>query len=217
LAFPSIKASAKGGKDFELVPVGVHLAICTQVIHLGVQPSNNPKYPDKDQVYLKFEIPGVRVKWEKNGKELEGPAVIGTFFTRSLSEKSNFRPFLESWRGKPFSAEELEAFELTALLGKVCQLNVIHEQKRDGKDRAEISGAFGLIQLQKDQITQNPELAKPAAPLVAYTPDAHDQSTFDALPEWLQKKIDGRVKVSPKVGKPEDESQVPEFNDDIPF
>jgi hypothetical protein len=213
MALPSIKASAKGGKDFEPVPAGVHLAICTQVIHLGVQPSGNKQYADKDQVYLKFEIPEVRVKWQKNGEEHEGPATIGRTFGLSIGEKSHLGPFLEGWRGKPFTAEEKEAFEITSVLGKVCQLSVVHETGGNGKTYAQIHNAFALIQLQKDQLKANPDLAQPLGKLTAYTPIEHDQLVFESLPEWLQTKIKGRIKTM----KVEDVSQAQDFDDDIPF
>jgi len=220
VAYTSIKASAKGGKDFEQVPAGIHLAICTEIIHLGVQPSGNKLYPDKDQIYIRFEIPGVRVKWEKNGQPHEGSAMIGTFFTLSISEKSNFRPFLEGWRGRPFTKDEEEAFEVTSILGKLCQLSVIHEEGRDGKTRAKIQGAFGLIQEQKDKLTANPALGKATGPngLVAYSPDSHDQGVWEKLPEWIQKKIDGRVKKATLAQRQaEDVNQAEDFNDDLPF
>jgi hypothetical protein len=216
MAFPSIKASAKGGKDFAPVPVGVHMAICTQVIHLGVQPGG--KYADKDQVYLKFELPEVRVEWEKNGQKMEGPATIGRTFGLSIGEKSNLGPFLEGWRGKPFTLEEKEAFNITSVLGKICQLSVVHEVSNStGKTYASASGAFQLIQLQKDQLKADPALSKAQGELIAYTPVEHDQAVFEKLPEWLQIKIKGRVKEQPV----EDVSQVvpgsQDFNDDIPF
>jgi hypothetical protein len=219
LAFPPIKASSKGGKDFELVPPGIHLAICQSVVHLGIQPSNNAKFPDKDQVYLRFEIPGVRVKWEKKGEAHEGSAMIGTFFTLSISEKSNLRPFLVGWRGKEFTPEEEDAFDITSIIGKVCQLSVIHEQGNDGKTRAKIQGAFGLIQEQKDKLRADPRLGQVTSPdgLIVYTPESHDQVMWERLPEWLQKKIDGRVKK--EAGPDYSQSQVPkdDFDDDIPF
>jgi hypothetical protein len=220
MAFASIKASAKGGKDFELVPPGVHLAVCSGVIHLGVQPSNNSKYPDKDQVYIKFEIPKVRVKWEKNGEKHEGPATIGRFFGLSIGEKSNLGPFLEGWRGKPFTAAEQESFEVTSILGKVCQLSVVHGTKlSDGKPFAEIQGAFGLIDEQKAAITANPSLGKVQAaegPL-AYTPNDHDAAIYDKLPEWLRKKVDGRVKKPVGDLANENQAATQDFDDDIPF
>jgi hypothetical protein len=221
MAFASIKASAKAGKDFEPIPAGVHMAICVQVIDLGLQPQTG-KYPKpKHQVYIKFEIPGVQVTWEKDGEEKTGPGTIGRTFGLSISEKSHLRPFLEGWRGKPFTAEEEAGFEITSILGKLCQLSIIHEQgEKTGKTYAKIQGAFALIDLQKADLKMHPEKAKPSQELIAYSPESHDQAIWDKLPEWVQKKIDDRVQ--PKDGYDGTESQAAsaateDFNDDIPF
>lgn len=221
MAFPSIKASAKGGgKDFELIPAGVHFAICTQVVHVGKQAAYNPKYPDKDEVWLQFEIPDHTVEWEKNGKHMSGPGIIRRKFTLSLADKSLLRPFLESWRGKAFTAEEEEGFEITALVGKVCQLSVIHEASKDGKKMyANINGAFQLIKEQKESLQTNPGRGKPQGPLVVYTPEAHDQTVYESLPEWQRKLIDGRIKSERTPGADDDKVSTAkdDFDDDIPF
>lgn len=214
MAFASIKASAKGGKDFELVPAGVHFAICTQIVHVGVQPAFNSNYPDKDEVWLQFEVPDVRVKWQKNGQEHEGPAIVRRKFTLSLSEKSNLRPFLESWRGKAFTKEEEDGFEITALVGKCCQLSVIHEASKDGKKTyANINGAFGLIKEQRDALQLNPARAQPQGEFVVYSPNSHDQAIYDALPEWQRNLIDNRVQTSSTKTTPGSQ----DFDDEIPF
>ncbi|MHA1379626.1 MAG: hypothetical protein ACTSRG_14730 [Candidatus Helarchaeota archaeon] len=44
----------------------------------------------------------------------------------SLHAKATMRKFLESWRGKKFTKEELEGFDLQKILGKPCQLQIIH-------------------------------------------------------------------------------------------
>ena len=89
-----------------------------------------------------------------------------------------------------------------------------------GKMRAKINGAFSLIQEQKDKLTANPALGKPTGPngLVAYSPESHDQGVWEKLPEWIQKKIDGRVKAAPQKAA-EDVNQSQDFDDDldIPF
>lgn len=223
MAFASIKANSKGGKDFDPVPAGVHMAICTQVIDLGFQESFNKKYAPKRQVYIKFEIPDVQVEWEKKGEKHTGPATIGRKFGLSISEKSHLRPFLVGWRGKDFTKEEEDGFEITSIIGKLCQLSVAHEQSKDGKKvYASISGAFSLIQLQKDELKKNPAKAKPSSPLLVYSPEAHDQKIFEQLPEWLQKMIAERVTEEPAAddGAGYDssaDSQAQDFNDDIPF
>lgn len=224
MAFASIKAKAKAGKDFEPVPAGVHLAICTQVIDLGFQEGFTSKYGPKQKVYIKFEIPDVIVEWEKNGQPMSGPATVGREFGLSISEKSHLRPFLEGWRGKAFTAAEEDGFEITSVLGKICQLSIVHEPSKDGKKvYANISGAFPLIQMQKDYLKNNPAKGKPSQPLVVYSPSQHDQAIYEALPEWIRTKIDNRVDepaedestVNQDTGSTADQSQ--DFNDDIPF
>lgn len=221
MAFAKITASAKGGKDFDPVPAGVHFAICTTVVDLGLQPGSG-KYPKpKHQVYLKFEIPDVLVTYEKDGKEKTGPSTIGRKFGLSLSDKSHLKPFLVSWRGKPFTTDELEGFDITSVAGKVCQLNVVHEDKGDGSGKvfAKIAGAFQLIKEQKEGLKTNPARGKPSQDLLVYSPESHDQAMWERLPEWMQKLIDERVEEDVPV---ENTSQVAgqsteDFSDDIPF
>lgn len=224
MAFASIKASAKGGKDFEPVPQGVHLAICVNVIDLGWQPQTG-KYPKpKRQVYFKFEIPDVQVSWSKDGEDKTGPATIGRKFGLSLSDKSHLKPFLVSWRGKPFTSDELEAFDVTSVIGKICQLSVVHEEGEvDGRKKifARISGAFPLVKEQKEALAKNPARSKPSTDLLVYSPEAHDQDIYDALPEWMQEAIDKRVE-DPNATDAASTSQAPtknaeDFDDDIPF
>ena len=219
MAFASIKANAKAGKDFEPIPAGVHMAICTTVVDLGLQ--GGGKFAPKRQVYIKFEIPSHQVKWEKDGVEKTGPGTIGRTFGLSISEKSHLRPFLVGWRGKDFTKEEEAGFEITSILGKLCQLSIVHEKgEKDGKTYAKISGAFALIQLQKDDLKAHPEKAKPSQELIAYSPEQHDQAIWEKLPEWLQKKIDERVEETVNdvaAGDQTPATSTEDFNDDIPF
>src|ERR1700676_5595242 len=177
MSFPSIKASAKGGSDFTPVPPGVHFAICSNVVDLGVQKTTfKGQDKQKHQVYLRFELPDTRVEWTKDGKKMEGPATIGRTFTLSIGEKSNLRPFLEGWRGKAFTPVEEEGFDITSIIGKVCQLSVVHETGGDGKLRAQINGAFSIIKEQQQALSENPARGKPAGKLVVYSASAHDQA-----------------------------------------
>lgn len=225
MAFASIKASAKGGKDFEPVPQGVHLAICVNVIDLGWQPQTGKFPKPKHQVYFKFEIPDVQTTWTKDGEEKTGPATIGRKFGLSLSDKSHLKPFLVSWRGKPFTSEELEAFDVTSVIGKICQLSVVHEEGEvDGRKKifARISGAFPLVKEQKEALAKNPARSKPSTELLVYSPEAHDQAIYDALPEWMQDAIEKRVEDPNAITDAHTGSQVPagkaeDFDDDIPF
>lgn len=225
MAFSSIKATAKGGKDFEIAPAGVHFAICTQIVHVGLQRSPTGKFGDKEEVYLQFELPDIRHKYTKDGKEIDAPAVVRRKFGLSLSEKSHLRPFLEAWRGKPFTSEELEGFEIAALAGKVCQLQVIHEASGDGKKTyANIAGAFGLVKEQREGLVANPKRADPWGEVIVYSPNdtsASGRETYQKLPEWLREIIDRRVipqdKTAAESVDQSSTTKAEDFNDDIPF
>jgi hypothetical protein len=48
-------------------------------------------------------------------------------YTLSLNEKASLRHDLESWRGKPFTFEELAGFDVEKLIGANCLVNVQHK------------------------------------------------------------------------------------------
>jgi hypothetical protein len=99
-----------GGEGFEPIPAGTYVARCVSVIDLGVQET---PWGGKEKVYIGFEIPGERVQWkDKDGKEHEGPAFIGSRYTNSINEKAILGQHLTSWRGVPFTDDERQGFDL---------------------------------------------------------------------------------------------------------
>ena len=112
-------------KDFKKVPPGCHFAICNMVVDLGVQETSfKGQAKQQHKVYIRWEVPDERVTYEKDGKEIEGPCSIGATYTLSLSEKAKLRALLENWRGKLFTREELNGFDITTIAGKCCQVMV---------------------------------------------------------------------------------------------
>jgi hypothetical protein len=198
------KASSNVG-DFAGLASGTYAAVCDIVADLGLQPGSG-MYPEpKQQVYIRFEIPSERVEYQKDGKRVEGPAVIGNTYTASMNEKANLRKILQAWRGKVFSDEEAEAFDISAILGKACLLTVVENQKGD-KTYSNI-GSVG------------PLLKGMSAPRVEMTPILYCEDSphdFGKLPEWLRKKIEGQLKK--KVESRNDRQDTAEItDDDIPF
>jgi hypothetical protein len=142
-----------------------------------------------------------------DGKERTGPAVIGKHYTLSLSEKANLRADLEAWRGKMFTETELAGFDVKSVLGKPCQLGVVHKSV-GGKTYANIAALMGAPK----------GIAKPIAsgPLLHYDIDNHDQKVFDQLPGWLQTVIKDRVP-EPGATVHEGGAVEPDFDDALPF
>lgn len=200
----SLIAKDKGGGDFKPVPAGTHVAVCTLVADMGVQPSG--KFKPKAQVYIRWELPNEVTSWKDgDGVEHSGPMVIGKKYTVSLSEKANLRGDLESWRGRMFTEQELKGFDIKNILGKACMLGVTHNVVGT-KTYANISAVMGL-----PKGTPTPQ---PSVSPIAYDLDTHTDAVFQKLPGWLQEAINGRVK--------SDTAQTvsnggADFDDDIPF
>jgi len=128
------------GGNFERCAPGMHLARCYRIVDLGTQKSEymgQPKFLHK--VMFGWEIHGT----DDNGTPIRmrdgRPFAIFKNYTLSWSEKANLRLDLQSWRGKPFSQEELRKFDLKNVLGAWCMLNII-ERDKDGKTYTNING-----------------------------------------------------------------------------
>jgi hypothetical protein len=173
----------KGGEDFKRVPSGSHVAICNCVADLGVQPGSGMYPAPKRQVFIRWEVPEERVEYERDGKKLEGPIVIGKTYTASMSEKANLRKDLENWRGRSFSDDEAASFDVSSILGKPCMLGVVESTKGD-KTYSNIKSVGALPKGFKAGQSENP--------LLYYAPG--DEESYDKLPEWIRKKIDGQIK-----------------------
>ena len=199
-----MKVSAKGG-SFKPVPQGLHLGICTEVVDLGTQTGEYRKgnvvsVKHQRKVAIRWTLPTVLYE---EGDKAGQPMGIGKTYTASLDEKSNLRKDAESWRGQAFTAKELDGFNLSALLGKPCQLQVIHETKGD-KTYANIKSIVGVmkgtpipaidVELRSFDLDDFQAglswitiLKKREAFRAAF--DDFDPETCDALPDWQKEKI----------------------------
>lgn len=203
----SLIAKDKGGGDFKPVPAGTHVAICTLVADMGVQPTK--KFKPRPQVYIRWELPNEVISWKDgDGREHTGPMTIGQKYTMSLSEKANLRQDLEAWRGKMFTEQELAGFDIRNILGKSCMLGITHNVV-PGKTYANISAVMGVP---KGTIVPAPSV-KP----IAYDIDTHDPAVFSQLPNWLQEAIGSRVKSDTASTVTNGGSSDDDFDDPIPF
>ena len=183
--------SAKGGKEFAKVPAGTHMAVCTLVADVGLQPGS-PKFPDpKVRIFLRFEIPSERITYEKDGVEHEGPAVIYHNWNASMNPKATMRKHIESWRGSKFTDADAEQFDVRKLLGQTCLVQVVHTEDGQYANVANIMAP-----------PKGTPKVKAEGTLVYYGPD--DDTQYDALPAFLCKKVDeqlGEATATPTGGK----------------
>ena len=170
----ALLAVETGGGDFELAPAGNHLAVCYCVCDLGYHLNNYGNQQRK--VRISWELPNELMK---DGR----PFSVSKRYTLSLSEKAALRSDLESWRGKPFTAEELKGFDVFAILGKSCMLNVIHEPSQDGKKT--YANIASVASLPKGM----PPIAAPSNEFIKFAIGDNTSMQFDKLPDWLQKMV----------------------------
>ncbi len=191
------------GGTFEKCPEGNHVARCYQVVDLGMQAT---PWGAKHKVRVAFELPNeLMTEGENEGK----PFSVSKNYTISLSEKANLRKDLEGWRGRQFTEEELKGFDVKNVLGHPSMVQVIHNTngERTYANIASISS-----------IPKGMSAPDAVNDLLYFDNDSATKEEFEALPEWMQKKINrtGEVDMStqaPPAGHPAND----DFNDDLPF
>ena len=174
-------ASAKPKR--EPVPAGVQHAVCYSVVDLGTPPPSG-NFPSRRKVMITWELPNERITVEDSeGHARDLPRAISKEYTLSLDKKSNLRKDLEAWRGKPFTAEEGDGFEIGKLIGANCQLNVVHKPSADGSRI--YANVAGIMPLGKGTAKIPPE-----NPTIVFDLPAQGPVDFPMdLPEWVVNKI----------------------------
>jgi len=178
----AIYAKAKQEFEKELIPAGNYVARCYKMIEIGTVPND---FQGVEKMTHK-----VRIGWELptelkifNPEKGEQPQSIDKEYTLSLSEKGNLRRDLKSWRGKDFTPQEADNFDITKLLGVPCMLNIIHVQGK--KDNTKTYQSIGSISplpkgfVCQEQINQN----------YVFDFENYTEEKFNALPEWLREQI----------------------------
>lgn len=200
----------KGG-DFERCPPGVHLARCYRIVDLGTQKSEykgQVKYLHK--IMLAWEIHGTDDAGQPVAMKDGRPFSIFKNYTLSWSEKANLRLDLQSWRGRPFSQEEMRKFDLKNVLNAWCMLNVI-EREKDGKMYTNINGITPVPSIVK----QN-GLPKAVNKNELFNLQEPDMEMFEGFSDNLKAKIKSSPEWQKLEGKtPEPPSREPGSDDDV--
>ncbi len=175
-------AGGNGGDDFQPAPAGTYRAVCVDVIDKGIV---EVTYQGKTKRQHK-----VSVAWLIDEKRDDGkPYLVFKRYTLSLNEKATLRKDLESWRGKAFTRDEEMGFDVEAVLGANCLLNVQHQKKGDKtyanvvsvmplmKGMPPIDGPFEYIR----QVNRTPEQVA-ATPPHDEPPPLTDDDYADSVP-----------------------------------
>ena len=116
-----IIAKASGG-SFVPAPAGTWAAVCCDVVDLGML---KVAFGGKEKTQHK-----IRIVWQiSEVKPDNKPYTVSKRYTLSLHEKSTLRKDLESWRGRKFTTQELDGFDVETVLSVPCMLAIIQEEK----------------------------------------------------------------------------------------
>lgn len=198
-----LTVSASGGKDFENLKPGTHLATCYMVVDIGTHNETyQGKAKDKKKLVIGWEVPGELME---NGL----PFTISKFYTASIGDGANLRKDLETWRGRPFNETELEGFSMANILGKSCFLSV---QSNPETGKTKVASVMALPN------------GVPAPALVNnsifFDLDDFDPDVFTTLPNWLQTQINASKERSPvrlEVAQQVADGEFGETANDIPY
>lgn len=202
--------SSSGG-DFKPIPEGTYVAVCVRLIDLGTQITTF-KGVDKLQrkVLIAWEVPDEIVEFDGEKR----PALIMQRYTASLADKANLRKHLEAWRGRRFTEDELRGFDLFNVLGKGCQIQVLHSE--DGA-YANIAAIMAL--------PKGLPAPVPFHPLINFSLDKGEfsESLYDSLSDKLKQQIAQSPEYKEAVGLAPARSDQPsesfhgDMDDEIPF
>lgn len=176
--------TAKKSETFEreLIEAGNYVARCYRMVEIGTV--------DEEFLGVKKQMHKVRIGWELptelkifNPEKGEQPCVIDKEYTLSLAEKANLRKDLQSWRGKAFSDDEAEAFDITKLLGVPCMLNIIHVQGK--KDPTKTYQAIGSVSPMPKGLICPPQVNE----TFVFDYENFDDMKFNTLPDFLKEQI----------------------------
>jgi hypothetical protein len=138
-----LTAKDPGGTGYDPPSEGVFQAVCYGIYDLGNQFSEKWN-KTAHRVLITWETPEQRIDVEKDGKTINLPRAISKEYTLSLHSKAQLRKDLETWRGRKFTKEELDGFDLQNILKANCMIQIMHSTK-DGKTYANVAAIMPLM------------------------------------------------------------------------
>lgn len=146
------------------LPLGIHNAVCVGVVYIGTQKSI---YGCSNKVVLIWEV------FVNNQIKIQTRE-----YTDSLKEGANLRLHLESWRGRPFTKDELSDFKLRNVLGVPCKLEI----RKNSKEAKQVEKIY--------RFPKNEEVPISKTEYIFF--DVDDKATYDVLdriPPYIIKRI----------------------------
>lgn len=135
----SITATATPS-TFKVHPAGQFVAQCVDTIDLGMKVQDFPGT-------VPYLAPACALVWRTGEKNEDTGDYIDVFkeYTVSMGDRANLRKDLESWRGKAYTQDQIEAgVPLDKLTGNHALLSVAHRESGKKKTYANIMSVVGV-------------------------------------------------------------------------
>lgn len=141
--------TARGTESkYKAHPAGQYVGQCVDTIDLGEKVSDYPGTPS----YLAPVCALVFRTGERNDETGEY-IDIAREFTVSMGDKSNLKKFLEQWRGKAYTKEQIEAgVPLDKLTGNHGLLTIAHRVSAKQRTYANITACVGIPKQMADTV-----------------------------------------------------------------
>lgn len=195
--------------SFKMHPEGQYRFVCADVYDCGVQ-------PDKVFGGTKHQVRIVFVSELLDDTDPKHPPYEHSeWFNISLGEKSNLRKFLQQWRGKAFTPEELEGWDVEQVKGAQAMAQIVHLPKKSGEGfRASMAPIMKLPRDMKG--LEVPKDFKPIAARVAEKAEEERKAGGGAVPQQRQTAAFPLHPNEPEMDDPFYRGDVDE-DDDLPF
>lgn len=130
---PDEVVAKDSGGNFSPHSEGQFAMLCVDVVDLGV---NVDQFPGQEP----REVAKVALVFASGERQTdESLTLVTTEMTLSANEKANLRKFLESWRGKSYTAEQAEAgLPVNKLYGQSALVSIEHVLTRKSRKFAKI-------------------------------------------------------------------------------
>jgi len=208
-----LTSKAKSGVRPPLIPEDTYHAVCYGVVDLGTQET---QFGPKQKVIIFWEQPDERMDVvDQDGEKISKPRVISNRYTNSIHEKATLGQLLVSWRGRPFTQDERDNFDLFNIIGANCLLGVVHNPSGD-----DVYANVGtVVKLMKGMTIKTAE-----NPILRYSIEDNGldipEGAYDWVKDIIKKSAEHRgIDSQTQPEGPDPCGPVPESEDDdgIPF
>lgn len=150
--------------------------------YVGNVPDNYNPGRTASRLIFGFEFPDIMNDFGNGKPESAVLSVSFAAVTSTSKGPSKFGRFVNAWRGKPLTDQELMLFNWTKLVGVHAYINIVHEPAKTGNGFAARVGGIGPV---PKGVTRTE--GKNAQ--VVYSVLDHRAEAYEKLPPWVRELV----------------------------